>query len=375
MPPFDDVFFLLFSSSDDLDKPFTPHFPTTQRDSFLRTDIQLRGSSSRATTSGSGEGGDGNGNGGGTNEDDEEDCSGSTALCMCLMGGELIVANAGDCRAVMSRRGKAIDLSTDQRPSCSTELARIERAGGFVEDGYINGHLGVSRAFGDFHIEGLKGDPDGGEPGPLIVEPEVERWSLRSEDEFIIVACDGLWDVFSSQNAVDFARQALRKHNNAELAARELTAEALRRDSADNVSVIVVCFSDAPPPDKVQEKRTAPRGSFTRAISVEGLTELQKALKSDDEAAIVAAQTTPKLQRVNSINPRSRGFEGGGGVGEGGGRGGMGRGMSVEFMGALDSMHLDVGGEATGSSGDGNAIGSRRGSGDVTDSLSPLAEE
>lgn len=276
---------------------------------------------------------------------------------MCLLGGDLVVANAGDCRAVMSRRGKAIDLSTDQRPTCSTELARIERAGGFVEDGYINGHLGVARAFGDFHIEGLKGDPEGGTPGPLIVEPEVERWALTAEDEFLIIACDGLWDVFSSQNAVDFGRQALRRHNDAAAAARELAAEALRRDSADNVSVIVVCFSDAPPPDKaVLGSRAAPRNTFARAISSEGLSELQKALKSDDEAATAAAQTAPKLQRVNSINPR------GTLSGLGGRR--LRDGLSDDFMGTLDS--LDVAGTP--------GLCATSG-GDVIDSLSPLAEE
>lgn len=290
-------------------------------------------------------------------EEEEEDCSGTTALCMLLLGGELVVANAGDCRAVMSRRGKAIDLSTDQRPTCSTELARIERAGGFVEDGYINGHLGVARAFGDFHIEGLKGDPEGGTPGPLIVEPEVESWTLTAEDEFLVIACDGLWDVFSSQNAVDFARRALRRHNDAAAAARELTAEALRRDSADNVSIIVVCFSDAPPPDKAaQESRTAPRSSFARAISSEGLSELQKALKSDDEVAVAAARAAPKLQRVSSINPR------GTLNGPGGGR--LPDGLGDDFMGALDSLNV------AGALGDNATSG-----GDVVDSLSPLAEE
>ena len=85
-----------------------------------------------------------------------EDASGSTGLALCVRNGTLLVANAGDCRAVLSTRGRATDLSTDQRPSCSTEMTRIEAAGGYVEDGYINGHLGVARAFGDFHIEGLK---------------------------------------------------------------------------------------------------------------------------------------------------------------------------------------------------------------------------
>ena len=88
--------------------------------------------------------------------------SGATALVVCVASdpeagtSELVVANAGDCRVVLPA-GKAIDLSTDQRPNCSTETGRIERAGGFVEDGYINGHLGVARAFGNFHVEGLKG--------------------------------------------------------------------------------------------------------------------------------------------------------------------------------------------------------------------------
>lgn len=311
------------------------HFPsmhTQQRDAFLGTDQQLR-DAGRAWA--------------------EEDCSGCTALCVCLLGGELVVANAGDCRAVLSKRGRAVDLSTDQRPSCSTELARIEGAGGFVEDGYVNGHLGVARAFGDFHIEGLKGDAGSGQPGPLIVEPEVERRALTAEDEFLIIACDGLWDVFSSHNAVDFARKALRRHNDPTATARELVMEALRRDSSDNVSVIVVCFSDDPPPDRVQEKRTAPRlGSFARTISSEGLSELQKALRSDDEAAIVAAHMTPKLQRVPSINPGSPGLRGG---------------LNVDFIGALDS--LDVG-ERRVSSGNNSDDG-----GEGIDKLSPLAEE
>ena len=149
---------------------------------------------------------------------DPDDCSGCTALALCVLGEELVVANAGDCGAVLSRLGRAMDLSTDQRPTRSTELSRIEAAGGFVEDGYVNSHLGVARAFGDFHIEGLKGTE--AKPGPLVVEPEVERWRLTHQDEFVIIACDGLWDVFSSHNAVDFARQALRRHNDQRLRRR-----------------------------------------------------------------------------------------------------------------------------------------------------------
>ena len=282
------------------------HIPShPQRDAFSRTDAEFKSVM------------------------DADECSGSTALALCVSGSECFVANAGDCRAVLSRHGTAIDLSADQRPSTSVERARIEAAGGYVEDGYINGHLGVARAFGDFHIDGLKGGADG-KPGPLIVTPEVETRTLTTQDEFIVLACDGLWDVFSSQNAIDFTRIALRGHNDQEIAARELCNEALRRDSADNVSVIVVCLSRDKPPDKATEhaRIAPPRSQFSRTISNEGLSELQRALKSDNEAA----KKSPGLQRVRSINPHS----GGGGGGEG-----LSLGHLSNFSEELESLHVD----------------------------------
>ena len=112
--------------------------------------------------------------------------SGSTGLAACVIGGKLYIANAGDCRAVLSRKGKAIELSQDQKPSSQGELERIKKAGGFVEDGYVNGLLGVSRAFGDWHIEGLKGR--GGKAGPVTVDPEIEKTRLTEDDEFLILA-------------------------------------------------------------------------------------------------------------------------------------------------------------------------------------------
>ena len=98
--------------------------------------------------------------------------------------------------------------------------------------------------------------------------------SLRhySEDEFLVIACDGLWDVFSSQNAIDFARMALRRHNDPEQMARDLVAEAVRRDSSDNVSAVCVCFQqDAPPSASALNKRVAPPNALlARSISLDG---------------------------------------------------------------------------------------------------------
>lgn len=194
--------------------------------------------------------------------------SGTTALAALVVGRLLVVANVGDCRAVLCRRGKAIEMSRDHKPSCMKELKRIEDCGGYVYDGYLNGQLNVARALGDWHMEGLK-DPDG-VAGPLSAEPEVLKMRLTEEDEFLIIGCDGIWDVFRSQNAVDFARRKLQEHNDPTTCCKELVDEALKRKTGDNVAAVVVCFHPKPPPALV-----TPRARVQRSISAEGLKELQ----------------------------------------------------------------------------------------------------
>lgn len=182
-----------------------------------------------------------------------------------------MVANAGDCRAVLCRRGKAMEMSRDHKPICSKERKRIEASGGYVYDGYLNGQLNVARALGDWHMEGMK-DRDG---GPLSAEPELISTKLTEEDEFLIIGCDGIWDVFRSQNAVDFARRRLQEHNDPVLCSKDLVDEALKRKSGDNLAVVVVCFQHQPPPNLV-----VPRPRVQRSFSAEGLRELQSFLDS-----------------------------------------------------------------------------------------------
>lgn len=196
--------------------------------------------------------------------------SGTTALAALVVGRSLVVANAGDCRAVLCRRGKAVEMSRDHKPACMREKRRIEASGGYVYDGYLNGQLNVARALGDWHMEGLK-DRDG--VGPLSGEPEIMRTRLTEEDEFLIMGCDGIWDVFRSQNAVDFARRKLQEHNDPAACCRELVDEALKRKSSDNLAVVVVCFQSKPPPTLA-----IPRARVQRSISAEGLRELQSFL-------------------------------------------------------------------------------------------------
>lgn len=158
-----------------------------------------------------------------------------------------MVANAGDCRAVLCRKGQAVDMSQDHRPSYPSEKRRVEELGGFVDDGYLNGVLSVTRALGDWDMKFPQGSAS-----PLIAEPEFRQVLLTEEDEFLIIGCDGIWDVMSSQQAVSLVRRALRRHDDPEQSARDLVMEALRLNTYDNLTVIVICFYS---PDQFEPPR------------------------------------------------------------------------------------------------------------------------
>uniref|UniRef100_A0A6N2KBS3 protein-serine/threonine phosphatase n=1 Tax=Salix viminalis TaxID=40686 RepID=A0A6N2KBS3_SALVM len=173
---------------------------------------------------------------------------GSTAVVAVLSPEHIIVANCGDSRAALSRGGRAIPLSVDHKPDRSDELARIEAAGGrviFLNGARVEGILAMSRAIGDKYLKPV-----------VIAEPEITFTQREPEDECLILASDGLWDVMSSDLACQVARECLRAANagpqiedegaaalypsRSMLAAALLTRLALGRRSADNISVIVV---------------------------------------------------------------------------------------------------------------------------------------
>ncbi|KAI3929805.1 hypothetical protein MKX01_025973 [Papaver californicum] len=205
--------------------------------------------------------------------------SGTTALTAMIFGRSLLVANVGDCRAVLSRLGVAVEMSKDHRPCCVKEKKRIESLGGYIDDGYLNGQLGLTRALGDWHIEGLKlKETDQEEQiGPLRAEPELKLITLTKDDEFLVIASDGVWDVFTSQNAIHFARRRLQEHNDVKLCCKEMVEEAIKRGAMDNLTVLMVCFHSEPPVDIVVHNS---KSAIRRSISAEGLQSLRGLLES-----------------------------------------------------------------------------------------------
>jgi protein phosphatase 1L len=157
---------------------------------------------------------------------------GATGVVAVILGNMVLVGNAGDSRAVLSRGGTAFPLSFDHKPGLEKEKKRVMDAGGFVTGGRVMGMLAVSRALGDMHFK--KNDHF---PIPLVTaSPELVSEFLAPEDEFLILACDGLWDVISNQDAVDLVKG----FTDPEEAAAALVEAALKAGTLDNVSAIVV---------------------------------------------------------------------------------------------------------------------------------------
>lgn len=175
--------------------------------------------------------------------------SGATAVCALIkndtnLGRCLYVANVGDSRAVLiSQKGNkeekcikndgyfATRLSYDHRAEDEDEQKRIKEAGGFITRQRVLGILAVSRSFGD---HGMK---DFVTANPYITETFLKE---RGSTPFLILACDGVWDVMSDQEAGDLILEKYKEIGQFEDAAKLLVQTAIEKGSADNVTALVI---------------------------------------------------------------------------------------------------------------------------------------
>jgi len=136
-----------------------------------------------------------------------QDQSGSTSVMTLLSKQHVICANTGDSRAVLCRGGEAVALSHDHKPYNPIEKERIEAAGSHVKFNRVNGDLAVSRALGDFVYKRCETVRDAEQA--VTAFPDVIIEGRTAQDEFIVLACDGIWDVMSSQEVCDKVREML----------------------------------------------------------------------------------------------------------------------------------------------------------------------
>ncbi|GAA6010608.1 hypothetical protein JCM11491_002992 [Sporobolomyces phaffii] len=181
------------------------------------------------------------------NPDFKGDPSGCTAVGVIVTPElDLICANAGDSRSVMSVGGEAKPLSYDHKPTNAAETSRIVAAGGFVEFGRVNGNLALSRALGDFEFKQSPNLP--AEQQVVTADPDINTHTHTAEDEFIVVACDGIWDVLTSQQVIDYVRLSIAQGHELEHICESLMDRCLAPDSdwggvgCDNMTMMVVAI-------------------------------------------------------------------------------------------------------------------------------------
>ncbi|XP_034223020.1 probable protein phosphatase 2C 60 isoform X1 [Prunus dulcis] len=171
--------------------------------------------------------------------------SGSTACVAILRNNQLLVANAGDSRCVISRKGQAYNLSRDHKPDLELEKERILKAGGFIHAGRVNGSLNLARAIGDMEFKQNKFLP--AEKQIVTACPDINTVELCDDDEFIVLACDGIWDCMSSQQVVDYVHEQLVSESKLSVVCERVLDRCLAPTTAggegcDNMTMIIVQF-------------------------------------------------------------------------------------------------------------------------------------
>eukprot|EP00879_Flechtneria_rotunda_P006487 GHRR01006816.1.p1 GENE.GHRR01006816.1~~GHRR01006816.1.p1 ORF type:complete len:982 (+),score=374.26 GHRR01006816.1:635-3580(+) len=235
---------------------------------------------------------------------------GSTAVVALVGTHRVWIANCGDSRAVLSRGGRAIQVTDDHKPEREDEAERVEKAGGQVL--YWNGHrvmgvLAMSRAIGDHCLRPY-----------VIPEPEISVFARHARDEILLLASDGLWDVLSNQEAADLALRSIKRARDkgasrkaaARVAATVLTKAAVDRGSRDNITVVIIDLS--PPPvggdkgcsgDKASSKEAALQDAALVRQASSAIDECAKAANSSRGAG--SGDQVLKLDLTASSSARS----------------------------------------------------------------------
>ena len=182
------------------------------------------------------------------------DISGTAAVVAVVTPSHIVCANLGDSRCGLRTRARPLALSEDHKPSLPEEADRIYKAGGFVELDRVDGELALSRALGDFRYKNredlsfleqkvnllllrlrLKLLPQ------VICVPDVSSHARSEEDEVLLLACDGLFDVVETDEAIELAHNLVFHSGlKPDAAASEMVDLALSLGSSDNISVILM---------------------------------------------------------------------------------------------------------------------------------------
>ena len=168
---------------------------------------------------------------------------GSTLCCGFVTQTHMVLANLGDSRAVLARDQMTWFSTHDHKPDDSEEKDRIQAAGSFVKDGRIDGDLALSRGIGDFRFKSCLAAPE-----EMAVSPAADLTTIKRhlDDQLLLIACDGVWDVITSDEGIQFVLDHLKSGVSSEEVCRRLLDHCLALGSTDNISAVLVLFNAAP---------------------------------------------------------------------------------------------------------------------------------
>ena len=172
----------------------------------------------------------------------DHDTSGTTAVAIliCHATHTLYVAHVGDSRAILLSSSTVSPLTNDHKADRPDEVERIRAAGGFVVHKRVMGELAISRAIGDMDFK----RPSSSEPGFnfVVADPEIGERQLKDEEDVLVVACDGLYDVMTNEKVAEYVRAGLQETGGAvQRVAESIVSHAIEKlFTRDNVTVIVV---------------------------------------------------------------------------------------------------------------------------------------
>lgn len=250
--------------------------------------------------------------------------SGCTAVVALLVGRQLYVANAGDSRCVVCRGGKVVEMSFDHKPEDDIEFQRIRKAGGRVTlDGRVNGGLNLSRAIGD---HGYKMNKELSADEQMISAlPDLKCLTLEPEDEFMVLACDGIWNYMTNEEVVGFVKARLEQGKlTLSQICEELFHNCLAPDTmgdgtgCDNMTAIIVKFKptlfELPTPATSEvsnsveipplRKRVHEENDPAEAEALVEPSDKRQKIEDDLPAAVVDTSTTQifKVKRTNAFD-------------------------------------------------------------------------
>ena len=194
------------------------------------------------------------------------DTSGSCGIIVLIQDRKCIIGNVGDSRCVIFKNKRLFYSTTDHKPNSYIEKRRIELAGGSIYRSksviplYQNGkqieipwrvnpgRLSVSRTFGDVEA---KLEKFGGQKGVVVSTPDIVEYELNDQYNFIVIGCDGIFDVLSNLEILECIQIVLKLNRNKRKKINELCGDfaamiiksALAKESFDNISCIVVVFN------------------------------------------------------------------------------------------------------------------------------------